>query len=182
MPLPKPCRDCQEMFNPEGKYCYYCKKCLTIRNKYKYIKRKKVDSKGLKTPKTNTPVQTTTPIIPRANRCTECGKTVRHYNKSLLCAFHYNIKRSEQIRLTRRINKLETIELNMKKEEVQYLTEIKKKNGSSQDQIIKELERDIAFQEKLKKLKKAKMKTREKILQECKETNKQFKEEFAKLK
>ncbi len=182
MPLPKPCRDCNTIFQPKGKFCYYCDKCLIKRGKDKDEKAKKINSRRLKTPKNTIPAQTTNSKDLRAKRCKECGKILRDHNQSLLCATHWNIKRCKERRLTRRVIKLETIEMNMKKEEVQYLIDIKKKNGTSDKQIIKELERDMAFQEKLKKLKKVKKKAKEKSLQESKETNKRFKEEFAKLK
>lgn len=70
----------------------------------------------------------------------------------------------------------------MKKEEKEYLINLKEKDGKSSNQIKLELERDNQYQQKLKILKRKKKK--KKLEKEGKDNqlNRKFKEAFKKLK
>jgi len=103
MPLPKPCRSCQKIFLPQGKFCYYCEKCLIKRKEEKYGKTIKVDSQRLKTPKNPIPVKTTTPKIKKVKRCIKCGKIIREENKSGLCGRCYGNKYRREKYLDKKI-------------------------------------------------------------------------------
>jgi hypothetical protein len=52
----KPCKDCEELFQPSGKYGKFCNRCLRKKYKEKYglIKQEKDDSTSLETPKETT--------------------------------------------------------------------------------------------------------------------------------